>query len=703
MELKRIWEIIWRRKWIIIQAFLVVFLTAIVGSFFVTPSYETSAMVLAKSSATSSSLLSSIGVTTGAASSSSSSTLAIETYLELASVEPILQKTITKLQLRDKDGALIKPKDLIKYNFITTPLFPAPYVKIEQAETDTDLIEITAGSTNTKEAEMIANTVAEAFMEQNLQLKREEFRKAQEFIEDKIKKIQADYFNALEGIRNYKIQEKTVDLDTETKTDIATMATLIKEKQDTVIKISEDRAKIQSLQYQLGKQNEITTSSTAVSENPQIENLKKMLTDLEVELAKTLIEKTQFHPDVVALTQKIKLVKEELKKEVDFFRESSKDLESLKEDLAAMEAHLKDINRHIDAHGVQLYTIPGKSFIQSHLEVTYDVNKTLYSNLLQYLYQLGVAEAITLSDIKLVQPATAPDSDKPTSPNKVLIGILGIFLGTIFGFSLGFLVDYLDDTIKNPQEAKALGQLFLGVIPKSSKKEGIIISKRDARDPVCEAYRTVRNSIKFACLDKPLHSLLVSSSIQGEGKSTAVVNLGISFALDGRKVLLIDTDLRNPSIHEIFGETNSMGITDILAGEAIPGDAIKASGIEGLSLLTSGPVPPDPGRMVESATMRDLIKDLAQQYDFIILDSPPILLVNDAIVLAGYVDSVSLVLESGKVTRRSFSQVIDLLQQANIQSCGVILNKFKRRKRGYPYGYYYNYKQSSNKKTVEKK
>ena len=258
----------------------------------------------------------------------------------------------------------------------------------------------------------------------------------------------------------------------------------------------------------------------------------------------------------------------------------------------------------------------------------------------------------------------------------------------MFGFGLAFLVDYLDDTIKTPEDGKDFGQTFLGTIPRFRRKESHIISDRDPKDYMCESYRTVRNSIKFVSLDRHLNTLLITSPTEGEGKTTTAVNLGISITSEGKKVLLIDTDLRRPAIHSVFGTLNSIGVTTILAEEAKPEDAIKKTDIEGLSLLTSGPVPPDPGRMVESAKMARLIKNLAQQYDIVILDSPPILVANDAIVLAGYVDTSILILESGKITRRALSQAEELLKRANIQPVGAILNKSKIEKGSYYYYYY---------------
>ena len=696
MELKIIWEIIWRRKWIIIQAFLIISLTAIIGSVLLPPVYETSAKVYSKTSDTQSSLLSSIGLQ-DVKLKGGKQDVETETRMELAIVNPVLEEVISRLQLRAKDGTLMKPSELKKSKFIVSSIFPQPYVELEIVE-DTDLIEIKAQSPDPEEAALIANTLAEVYIEHNLSEMKEEYRSAKGFIEDQIKLTKVDYFNVLNEIKQFKLAEDTVDLETETRVNIEAMVDLMKKKEDNINNISDARAKIETLNTQLSKQSETVVSSSAINENSQIEKLKSILTDLELELAGMLTEKRPDHPDVAAIKEKIARTRDELKTEISVFQETSTTLQSLERELAALEAQSKNIDTNIKSHVSLLRAMPHKLFRESQLELKYNVSQDLYSSLLENLYQVGIAEAMAISDIRLVEAAIVPDIDKPDSPNKVLNSIMGMFLGMMFGFGLGFLVDYLDDTIKTPQEAKDQGLLFLGSVPKFRRSDDPIISQRDPKDPVSEAYRTIRNSLKFASLDKSIKSLLITSSVENEGKTTSVANLGISITREGKKVLLIDTDLRRPTIHELFGVSNLIGITTILAEEAKSGEAIKETDIEGLSLLTSGPVPPDPGRLVESAKMKQLIKDLGQQYDIVILDSPPILLSNDVVMMAGYVDSSIMIMESGKTSMRAFSQARELLKQANIEPIGIILNKVRIERSGYHYYYYKSgYQKGRNK------
>jgi uncharacterized protein involved in exopolysaccharide biosynthesis len=262
-----------------------------------------------------------------------------ETRIELATVNPVLEEVISRLQLRTKDGTLMKPSELKKSKLIV----PRPYVELEIVE-DTDLIEIKAQSPDAEEAAMIANTLAEVYIEHNLSQMKEEYRSAKGFIEDQIKLTKADYLDVLNEIKQFKLAEDTVDLETETRAAIEAMADLMKKKEDNIIDISDTRVKIETLNTQLSKQSETVVSSSAISENPQIEKLKSTLTNLELELAGMLTEKRPDHPDVAAINEKIARTRDELKTEIGVFQETSATLQDFERELAALKAQRKNID-----------------------------------------------------------------------------------------------------------------------------------------------------------------------------------------------------------------------------------------------------------------------------------------------------------------------------------------------------------------------
>jgi polysaccharide biosynthesis transport protein len=686
MEIRKLLGIIWRRKWIILQAFLVVFLTAVIGSHLVTPVYESSAKTLIKTSTTASSLLANIGLEDLSSILSSTET-DLDTYIELGTVAPLLESVIEKLQIRDGSGRLMKP-DRLKRKSILSAILPHPYVEISQIE-DADLLEIKAISSDPEETAMIANTLAEIFIQDNLMRIRQEYTNARSFIEERIQLERANYLSALETIKDFQLRENTVDLETETKLGLNKIVELMKEKEDNIIDLAEVSAKIKTLKSQFERHKKIPVSNIAIRENPQIEELSKTLSVLEVQLAGELAEKTPEHPEIKALSEKIQKTREELRVQTKISQESSVELEALERDLAALEVHLEGVNADIRRYTSMLETIPEKGTQLAQLQLKLTINEKLYSSLLEYLYQIGIAEAMTVSDVTLVEPAVAPEPSHPKGPNKMLNSLMGAFLGLILGLGLAFLINHLDDTLKTPEDIKGYGLILLGTVPMFRRRERGLISGSDPKGYVSESYRTVRNSLKFISLDKRMKTIVVTSCLENEGKTTTLVNLGISLCRDGKSVLIIDADLRKPRMHEVLGSReNSVGISTVLSGEATATQAIQHTHVEGLHLLSSGPVPPDPGSMVESEKIRQLIRDLSPDYDVVLLDTPPILAAGDAVVLAKDADAMLLVLESERITRRSLSQCLDLLKRAGVHPAGAILNKYRIMQRSTYYRYY---------------
>ena len=681
VELKRILQILLRRKWLAIQAFLVIFLTAIIGSLFLKPIYETSAKLWFKPPSLTPSLLSSIGLR-DLTSFSPSEDIGMGTKVTLTKVNPLLDKVIFKLQVRDDKGQLLKPGSLVKSSLLYM-IFPAPYVSVAPDVNSTTLT-ITSRSTDPQEAMFLSNTLAEVYIEESETNRKKETQSARLFIEGQIVKVKDDYNNALRDILTFKSNYNTVDLDIETKIAIEKMAGLMKQKEDNVINISETQEKIKTLRTQLEKtslpgQTSLSVPTLIVKENPQIQKIMQDISDRRAKLAGELTDKTENHPDVIALKQQITELEEDLEKEVRVNQATSPELGDLERQLAALKVHLDGVNLDIDKYTVLIRTLPTKSNEEAKLKLALIASQGIYSSLLDYSNRIGVTEAMTLPDAVLVQPAERPYA--PKSPNRILNAIIGAFVGLIFAFGLAFLAEYVDDTIKTPEELEYFKELpFLGSIPQIGKSR--LISKVDANDPVSEAYRTIRYNLKYASLDKPLKRLLITSSSPKEGKTLTVANLGISFSQTGLKTLLIDTDLRRPALHDPFGKLNQAGLTHVVAGE-FGWEAIVSTGVNNLSLLPSGLTPLDPGRIFESERLKELIEKLSNKFDLLILDSAPLLIKSDATVLGRYVDGLIYIVEAGKTSKRDITESIEILKKANLRLLGVVLNKYGKKKAYY--------------------
>lgn len=216
-----------------------------------------------------------------------------------------------------------------------------------------------------------------------------------------------------------------------------------------------------------------------------------------------------------------------------------------------------------------------------------------------------------------------------------------------------------------------------------------IISVNDPKSPVAEAYRTLRTNIQFSSLDSKVQTLVITSSGPSEGKTTTSSNLAVSMAQGGKKTILIDCDQRKPRLHKVFGISNSRGLSNYLIGEAALGDVVQESEVDNLYLLPAGTRPPNPAELLSSSRMHSFLEELKKDFDHIILDTPPVIMVTDAQILSQYADGSILVVASGEADREAAIRSKELLEKVNSKILGVVLNKIDTSRKGY-YSHYYN-------------
>jgi non-specific protein-tyrosine kinase len=304
-----------------------------------------------------------------------------------------------------------------------------------------------------------------------------------------------------------------------------------------------------------------------------------------------------------------------------------------------------------------------------------------YASLLSFL-QRGATNYISV-----VEPATVAPTGSRTGTNVLLAAMVGAMLGAGFAF----LIEYLDDTIKSPDDIiQALGLSPLGAISRIKGKSypDKLVAAIHPRSPISEAYRILRTNIQFSAVDRPLEALLVSSPNPVEGKSITLANLGVVMAQAGLSAILVDSDLRRPVLHKIFDLPNKEGLTTVLLGGELNLDGrLQATEVENLQVLTSGPLPPNPSELLGSKKMKSLIEALKGKADVVLFDSPPAMVVTDAAVLAGQVDGVLLVTEAGNTRREIAQQAKEDLTKVGANVLGAVLNKLSLRGAGYYYYY----------------
>ncbi len=701
MEFLKIWEILRRRRWIIIGIFLIFSATVIIGTKQLTPIYQARAKVLIEDSTAQESLLTILGLQ-GVGQQGNlparSSDNPYATDIELAKIKPLLDGLISSLQLHNKDGELMGPEELTDWG-LSRYISPQPYVEVNQYE-DADILEIVSYSSDPQEAADMANILAESYIRDRLDRVKENYGTARVFIENKIQNVKEEYYKALSELKDFKLKTGVTDVKLELQRLNNRLADLNKLYEDNEKSISELEKTINEAQSMLSKTDMFRKATKEFSLNDQIKTLKNKLNELLVNVAEKSVDFTREHPEYQKLEKEIEKVKELLKVEAEVvFSRETFSVNPIYDELIN-----KLVNASIDKEAALMKRIILKKFIDkyedslrkltrdsaeiSKLELTLGVKKDMYQRLLQYLSQISIAESMTLSKLKLVERATKPDEDKPFFPAKMLNYILGIILGLFWALVIAFFVEYIDNTIKSPNDLKRIASLtLLGTLPKSKYlKRRQIISNINPTLSIVERFRKMKNNILYVSVDKPLKCIAITSSTVLEGKSSFASNIAITFSMEGRRVLLIDLNLRKPDIHRFFNISNSIGITNILTKESKLEDAIVENVYEGLDLLPSGPVPPDPGKLIESQRLKEIISTLNERYDVVVIDTPAAAGLNDAIVIGGIADGVILINESGKVTFSMFEYVKENMVKANVDIIGVILNKFK----GYFRGYYKN-------------
>lgn len=731
MELRHILEIIWRRRWTAVILFAAVFLTIVAGSLLITPWHDATAQVLLRRSSASASILSSIGLQSSGSSTTQGLTDTDRAdYLALAAVRPVAERVVSELKVtRERTRAriiraipLLKPflrligvnvesteevmkADDLLDSSVLSMIFPRPHVELDQYE-ETDIIQIEATSPDPAQAAALANKMAEAFVGDELKRVREDYKGVSKFIEANIERTRAEYQNALKDLRDYKEKEQTVSLDTETTNLLQRISDYRKQMTDNNVAIFKDRASISKAESQLSSIPKYQKTSEQMKDNEMVLSLKITLRDLYLSLAESQTKYTAEHPAVIDIRNKVKETKDLLDRELKkvfgsetvgidpVYQDLSVKLAGYYVDMASLESQNQALPVVIKKYERELMALPRKSADYAQLQLSVNVTQDIYNSMLKYRYQMGMAESMAVSSIYMVEPAIVHDrsDSKHRHPDLLLNTVIAIVLGVPFGIGAALLLEYLDDSVSASDDIKAVKHLtYLGSVFMLKKKEPRLIHEVDPRSPLRESLRSIRNSIKFTTTDRPPKSIVVTSSVQDEGKSFFASNLAIQAATEGKKVLLIDGDLRRPGLTNYFNVPRTTGLTSFIVGEADENAIRVDSGVEGLSIIPTGPIPPDPARLVESKKMHQLIKDMEQAYDLVIIDSPPILAASDAVIFGRATDGVILVIESGKGKKKHIADIMELLTKAGINVIGAALNKVSTSRHS-NYYYYQQYK-----------
>jgi capsular exopolysaccharide synthesis family protein len=331
-----------------------------------------------------------------------------------------------------------------------------------------------------------------------------------------------------------------------------------------------------------------------------------------------------------------------------------------------------------------------------------DTNRQLYDALIKRIKEQSITEQVRSANVLIVEKAEKPGS--PVSPRTTRNLLVSILLGILCGIGLSFFIEYLDQSIKNPEDAEAkLGISVLGMIPLVESTEYPIekMVEKEPLSPFTENYKAIRTGLLLSSADRPPKKLLVTSAQPGEGKTVTAINLATAIAMSEYKVLLVDADLRKPRISKALNLPNTKGLSTYLAG-ASDMDIIQDGPVPNLSIITSGPLPPNPSELLSSNRLNFLIRTLAEEFDIIIFDTAPLLSVTDGLILSKVLDGTILVIRAGKTNYDEVKRALKGLTDLNAHVLGLVLNAFDTKKNEYYYKYY-NYYSDEQKSDSKKK
>lgn len=577
---------------------------------------------------------------------------------------------------------------------------------------NTALVMLKARSTMPEMAAKIANTLSQEYILYTLESLRESARGSKEFIESQIKIFGIELDSAEEKLRKYK-QKSGVFLLSETAREIInSLAQFEVEKEKAVVELNETESSIKKLESELARDEasygyyKKIASFPTISNSPLILKLKDQLKTLE-------LQKQEYQNDPLKLKEieeQISQIEQEINKTSKqialagpsagdpVFQSVITNIINSETKLIALQSRIDALNQIIEQHNRRLKQLPEAEVNLAQLERQKKANEEIYTMLLGKLEESKIAEAIQISQARIIDYAIIPD--EPVEPKLKQNSILGLLLGVLIGLGGAFLLEYLNTSIRSSKEIEELTEIsVLANIPMVKNKHPIDIPIiNEPHSDIAEAYRILRTNILFSAATRSIKSLLVTSTVPQEGKTTTCINLGITFAQLGQKVIILDCDFRRPKLHNYFKslvKDNHHGLSDILINQIKMSDALIKLPFENLYFITSGTIPSNPAELLGSSRMLEVIDDLKNNFQFILIDAPPALGIADARVLGRVCDGIIVVVMSGKTERNALLEIKEELERAGEKIIGFVLNGVDTTHRYHRYRYYHYYKYPS--------
>ena len=559
---------------------------------------------------------------------------------------------------------------------------------------DTYVVEISFSSSSPELAALIANSVVDAYIKRNLDARFKEVKKISDWMTESLGGISTQLEGSESKLQRYRSKEDLLDVG---KGASGFMTEQLDDLSNKVIKERIAYNQLKVLKRQANRFSKMpleeVLNNPSIYKHPTLSELKS----LEVAATRKLAElKKRYgpkHPKMKQAENEVEAIQDRYRQLIpSIIRGVDEDFEVSRQNLVSLERQFESLKKKVQSANV-------KGFELERLQQDVEGNRKLRDLFMEEYKQTSLNSSFETDRVRVVDAAVVPGA--PSKPNKQRIIMMSVLLAMFVGIGLAFLIDYLDQTIKTSEDVeRKLGLAAMGLLPDMDArkiKKGEIKPERayleDESSNFSETIRTIRTSITLSALDSPHKIILSTSSVPGEGKTTVACNVALSMS-QLEKTLIFDADMRRPSTKKILGyDHHSVGMSELLAGTAEFKDVIHKVEGSNLHVITAGAIPVDPLDLLASKKFKMLLEQLAKIYDRIIIDSPPVSLVSDAILLSSLSDAVIYVVKSDSTNSKIVNASIQKLRHVNAHVVGVVINNVDIKKMskyyGYGYGKYY--------------
>ena len=693
LDLRHYWNVIKKRRWIIIATTVVVTTLAIVGAMRKPKVYRATATVVVDPTAPNV-LGESNAVVSLGSGGAWINTEYYNTQVDVLTSRQMARRVVARYKLvddprfRPANAADLNEEQLIDHAAGAVRRRISVHVRKESR-----VFEISVQDTDPKLAFELANQVARTYRDQNVQTKRDLTGEARGFVFEQLDLSKKELDKSETALVRFKEENDILSVSLDDKRNQVSQAleTFAQSLTETQKKRFELQAKRKAILLLLDSEAVSAPTNMLSDSTSSVAILRQ--TYLEERRALTALSERYGpkHPEVVSQQARVDAALADLKKEAQAV-------------ISSMDAEIQALNSLETSYKGEVARLTTDAFRLASKERDYkDLSRAAtaaeakYMQLMSRLSESRLQEQDTANNISLLDDARQPGA--PFEPNVKLAGMLGFGLGLLLAFGLAFFVEFLDRSVKSQEDIEnVIGLPFLGVVPSfeigaadRDKKLELFIA-RNPTSTVAECCRVVRTNILFSSPDRPLKTLVITSSNPVEGKTMTAVNLGIAMAQSGHRTLLVDTDMRRPRLHKALGISNENGVSRLVVGETDLESSVKSTEVPGLYLLPCGPIPPNPAELLQSERFAALARMLSEKYDRVIFDSPPILAVTDAAVLSRVVDGTVMVVRASRTSRDAVMRSKRAMSTVNPNIVGVVLNDVNLKSPHYAsYYQYYQY------------